>query len=66
VGKTAKLSINDSIALKIAEVAISLRGASSIATDTAHFIFGASLKESSDSDAQVSEHVRKCQVLTGG
>ncbi len=31
--------INDSIALKKANVSISLRGASSIATDTAHIVF---------------------------
>ncbi len=31
--------INDSIALKMANVSISLRGASSIATDTAHIVF---------------------------
>ena len=31
--------INDSIALKKADVSISLRGASSIATDTAHIVF---------------------------
>ena len=31
--------INDSIALKQANVSISLRGASSIATDTAHIVF---------------------------
>ena len=31
--------INDSIALKKANVSISLRGASTIATDTAHIVF---------------------------
>ena len=31
--------INDSIALKKANVSVSLRGASSIATDTAHIVF---------------------------
>src|SRR5204862_7599462 len=59
--------INDSIALKKANVSISLRGASSIATDTAHIVFMeeslAKLCEMRDIDRKLDKKINRSWML---